>query len=85
MKKAEDDGEIVIKSMFFHLMTGKRCKLRATSHSDAGSRKNNSSMCPFRTSWAPSPRTMMVSVEVGEIFPQERMRADLRTQILEGS
>ena len=33
---------------------------------------------------APSPRTMMVSLEVVEIFPQERMRADLRTQILEG-
>ena len=33
MKEAEDDCEIVIKSMFFHIMAGKRCKLRATSTS----------------------------------------------------
>ena len=41
-------------------------------------------LCAVPHIFAPSPRTMKASVEVVEIFPQERMRADLRKQILEG-
>ena len=45
MKDAEDDGEIVIKSMFCHLWREKGASYARHLPRDLGSRKNNSSMC----------------------------------------
>ena len=81
MKEAEDDGEIVIKNILFHLTTGERCKLRATSTPRSWKPQEQLVDVPVPHTMGPSPRTMEASVEVVEIFPQERVRADLRTQI----
>ena len=85
MKEAEDDGEIVIKNMFFHLMTGKK-KVHATRDIYLAmlevARKTR--RCAVPHIMTPSPRTMETSVDVVEIFDQKRVLADLGTQILEG-
>ena len=84
MKEGEDECEIVIKIMFFHLMTGKkRCTLRATSTSRCWKSQEQLVDVLFRT-LTPSMRTMETSMDVKETFPQERVRADLGTQVLEG-
>ena len=51
MKEAEDDGEIVIKSMFLHLMTEQRSKVRATSTSRSWKPQEQLVDVLFRTSW----------------------------------
>ena len=83
MKEAEDDGEIVIKSMFLHLMTGERCKLLATSTSR--SRKSQVLRGFEHIMEVSVPQDTKQLVEVTKISDQDRILQGAVEEIIDVS